>query len=270
MGILDNVVGMPVTRRDRIFLRAFTNNTAARIIARIRWITTEGQMQFTDLRVNTNASVPSFLVSEAVQDGIILSVSVIDLNGELFHGELYAQAGILSLGSALVDVSYVLTEGYVTRDTSLAWPDGIREGFRDGPGHWERITVADPAAVTNWALTIPDNEWWEIMDVSFLYTSSSTVEDREIQLRILDDASRFITQVVDPTTQPASISRFYSFFVGGVKAVGAEGATVISNVPTPRWIAPPGGEIGTAVVNMSSDDQQSNIRISKVSWMVPE
>lgn len=270
MSILDNVVGMPITRRDRLFLRAFTNNTSAAIIARVRWMTTMGQMQYTDLRVNTSASVPSFLVSEAVQDGIVISVSVIDLNGELFHGELYAQVGILSLGSALIDVSYVLAEGYVTRDTSLAYPDGIREGFRDGPGHWERITVADPAEVTNWEQTVPDNEWWEILDVSFLYVTSGTAQNREVQIRVIDDAGRFTSQIIDPTVQAASLSVFYSFSNGGVYSVGTIGATTVRNIPTPPWTASPGGQIGSAVANMASSDQQSNIRITKVSWMVPE
>jgi hypothetical protein len=129
------------------------------------------------------------------------------------RGQCYASVWVLRGASALGFQTANLWSGYLATDLVGAFPHVPAEGPLSGQGIPRAVNQANPAAATEWVMTVPAGARWQLQGVTFTLVTSATVLNRFVSLTI-DDGANTILRASTNTAQGAAITRIYSFGSG--------------------------------------------------------
>lgn len=116
--------------------------------------------------------------------------------------------------------------------------------------------VAQPAAGSDWSVTVPAGEVWRLYCASSVLTTSSTVATRVPQFYIKDGAGNVVFKESPAAGQAASITGNWSILPG----VANQQNNGVNIAPIPSdLVLPEGFVIGVQTANIAAADQWSAI-----------
>lgn len=143
---------------------------------------------------------------------------------------------------------------------------GSNHGPLSGPGAVRDVTVADPAAGTNWTTTVPALVRWNVLSITFLYTPSADLALRRVNLVWSNAAGAKIGQFPMSTNMVASTVEQTTFANGSTTDAADVGVSVRTGLPL-NLILIPGDVLRTIVTNIDAADAMTAIRIRVLEWI---
>ncbi len=130
----------------------------------------------------------------------------------------------------------------------------------------DTVTVADtwtPALVaeetlndTDKALTVPTGKIYALVSVWVELTTTATVGNRQVTLRILDSSDDLVASIKAGAVQAASLTRFYLFAVGAADLLSFRDTQHLMT-PMPPFVLPAGYKVqvwDSGEVDAAADD----------------
>lgn len=117
------------------------------------------------------------------------------------------------------------------------------------------INIANPAAATDWTISVPAGMQWRLRSVRAQLVTSANAGNRQVNLVIKDDAGNIVAQIPPAATQAASLTYSYTFAQGAASSL--VGTT--QSAPAPKDMVL--GDSYTLAVSSTllAADQWSNI-----------
>lgn len=187
---------------------------------------------------------------------IPIAISVHTTSAAVEYGEFWAAIHILINGERVM----TLCQGYISRQSGIAYPRVQSDSEIGQAGKLELITVADPAAGANFSQAVPTGERWKLIYCRFKLVTSATVATRQVRLQVAPDAGSFPIAFLNEETQTASVTNTYNFSNFGSRISGPNASMTYPLIPANIEI-PAAGTIATSINNIQAGDQLSEIRI---------
>lgn len=252
-----------VTPDDQILVTLAGLTTAA-VFLEVRFLLANGvivteEEQLTGPNTRTPTS-KAFRLTE----GYILSASLSVQPPGVARGTLFAMLSIQRSQAPAPVYVYTLASGYISLLSSIAWPGLRADTSTAGGGFLESVTVANPAAGSDWTYTVAAGTRERIVSVTATLTTSATVANR-IPVITITQGGNIVYQASPTAAQTATTALTYLFTSGLQPWTGAGGQIV---VPLPPNLFLTGGNtISVTTTALQAGDQWSNIRISHELWM---
>ena len=256
----DESLGLPfVTRKMLDFENAstfkivieITANPSAATSITIQGATKQGPFKFL---CEIAAGAPKQSLTFAIPDFPII-LSLIQSSTAAFANGIWAMVKLSING----DIVAILTQGYINNSASIAWPEQQREHPLDKFGTLQIQLPAAPAVNTEWTITVPAQQRWEILSI---YSRLVTVIAAANRRPILKVTTSGLPHVFIPT--PADIVANTQVKVIYQKnALGTIDLTnLIQTVPLPdQLIVNSGDIISSETTNMQGGDRWYDIVI---------
>lgn len=128
----------------------------------------------------------------ALTDGFLLTLTVSSPVGS-YIGDLWVQAYVSKLSQTNpsltlpIDVIVLpLIQGFCNNTQRLAWPNSLFQQVSDDGWYPARYAVTNPAAGTNWGITVPSGVQWKLVSIAALFTTSAVAGNRLVDLFVSD------------------------------------------------------------------------------------
>jgi hypothetical protein len=145
--------------------------------------------------------------------------------------------------------------------------DRLSRSRMPGTGNTVPVTVANPAAGTNFTLTVPAGKVWRLLTLAFSLTTSAVVGNRIVRMIIRDAAGNLVFQASTHGTQPAT-QTVVNNTVPYLQMLAANGQDSLVGVPDIPLL--PGMSINTNVGGMDPGDTITNIFGLVEEWNLSE
>lgn len=227
------------------------SDTAAALA--IRGMTREGMFTYS---ATTGSNSLITQATFALPD-IPIYITVEDAGRVLAQGSAFVSVSLLANGNVIQQ----LVSGYIYGQKALSWPNTQQVDLRTGGGKLSTITVANPAAGSDWTKTVPAGEIWLVHSVRFTLLTSAAVQDRLVMLSITQAGVETL-RVFSPAFETAgNAERDYSIAEFGYSPVF--NFDIFRMLPMPsNTIVAPGGIIASATDTIAGGDTYSEIQIS--------
>lgn len=153
---------------------------------------------------------------------------------------------------------------YVTQAMAPGYPNGRTTNPTEGPGVVYPVFVANPAAGTDWAVSVPPNALWNVQSVTSLLTCSAAVANRNVLVHVTNGVTERFTASANHASTASSTDRWNWFQAGNT---GFNGLNQV-NAPWPAsFRVAIGDSIGTVTLGMQAADQWSSICLWVEEWL---
>jgi hypothetical protein len=132
-------------------------------------------------------------------------------------------------------------------------------------GFIEHVTVAAPAAATDFVYLLPNGFSYEVQSIFFTLTTDANVISRFVRLHYLD-AAIVIAENTNELAMTATSTWRISAAIG--LSTQAAAATSERSLPLPhRYIMPGNFSIRSLIISLQAADQLSDIEITLKKWV---
>lgn len=183
-----------VTRDDKIVLSVWSPIVATEIQLSIRMMLADGTLvpRFEDKTIQpTGAGVFTMVFENA--EGYLLSATVATPGaprGQCFVSLAVKRGG----GTQDKTLGDVFLQGYPSQTGAISYPTSRVVDSLEGTGRMRVVTVANPAAGTDFSVTVPAGVVWKLEGFAALYTASAVAADRLPVFEITDAVPNLITE----------------------------------------------------------------------------
>lgn len=198
-------------------------------------------------------------------EGYLLSVSVAyDFTlGQVSRGQAFISIGLQRNAPSPGRFIQLISDS-IGFQMDLAWPGGTIRAATEGPGFIHSITIANPAAGSDWSFTIPVNARMRFSAGAATLTTSAQVAARAPGFHQTDGVNEYFFATA-AQTQAASTTVRYNYLPGGssVPLVGTQTSVTLPSVD----VLPPGHVLGSATGVIQTGDQYSGIAFCVEEWI---
>lgn len=256
-----------IGREDGIWV-ASRSSAAVTVAVRGLYLRPDGEVVPFELNHATSSDRGLTSSVAAVGEGFLISVYALESTSSVRIGTLFVRVG-LSRGITAQRFDHsVLCQGYVARDTAVAWPNSPMSNSVDGRGLVRYITGTDPAAGAEISEEVPTFALWRVMGVSAQLVTDATVANRRPRL-VLDDAgTRLLTESPATAAQAASLTRDYFWQQNMPHETNLTTTAIIAGVPTFAFLRP-GDRIRTITENLQTGDNWGAPTLWIEEWIYP-
>ena len=199
-------------------------------------------------------------------EGYLLSVMVANSVSTTQRGQLFASVALHQGPSATAGIDVAqLIQDYVDSFTAAFWPGGRAISSIEGPGAIGTNTPSNPAAGTDFSITVSAAQHWRLRALSALFTTSATVANRRPRLTFQDVASNFLFRAAPSIVQTASLAWRYSWGLGFGGEVLATADNVVAE-SIPDIILQPTSTVGPVTANIQAGDTWTFIAAQFEIW----
>ncbi len=247
-----------VTPDDLIVVQVRNSLAAAKLQLNARlWHPDEGVMEFNLSMAPTSARALNTFTQQLYY-GYLVSAAVTAQSPFPTRGQTLASLSIARPPATAPITKLYMAQDYLTSQNAVLWPEGRAIAGVEGPGVLLSTAVANPAAATDWTLTVPANARWRVRGGSATLVTGVVAPVRQVALVIDDGANTFYT-IEAATTQAASLTQIYNLLPGDTLT------TLISTqlpvfLPTDLVLFA-GWRIRTSTTAIAGLDQWSAIRL---------
>lgn len=210
----------------------------------------------------TGARVQSFKVIQGLE-GYLIGMTASAVLATT-RGQTYARVIIRRNNQLGIAAEAALFADYVTTAFQALYPNGRFIHYVEGPGFIHSQQVANPAAGTDFTLTVPANTRWRIKSFDATLTTSAAVANRNVQIAIDDGANSVWAHDVAATIAASTSNTIVGT---GTNAPTGVVTTIQSVVIPPDLIIPAGFRIRSATINLQAADQWSSIFFLVEEWI---
>lgn len=253
-----------VALEDRLRVLIFNSVAGAEVDVNVRLQLPDGQVipwrgQFFP---TSNRASNSFEVDFA--EGFLLDVSVSTPTAALRLGACYVVVQVIRGTGANAIVMRSLLANYLTTGMSVGWPEGPSAASVQDNGLVRSVQVSNPAAGSDWNVTVPTGARWQVQSVTEVFTASATVANRGLQL-VADDGANILAIGEDQGSITAGQTGTFSFFLGA-NSIGG----LAFNMASVAWVSPvlqQGFRVRSNTVGLQAGDQYSAIFLLVLEWI---
>ena len=246
-----------VTLDDVILFQGWAALAATTVRLSIRMLSPRGEVVpcFYSIVVAANGVTPT-LKSITNLEGFLLSMSAEVVSG--LAGAVWVNVVIQrGVGTSDVTQGLNLLQGYPSLTDTLSWPHAPPVKSIDNRGLADVITVGNPAAGSQYAITVPAGVNWLVRALHFQLVTSAVVANRFVTLVLQDNLGNTFAQLPG-FAATASLTSQITF--GNALPFNAQNNVNESGLPTELRM-PGGWQIKTATANMDAGDQFSGMAI---------
>jgi len=161
------------------------------------------------------------------------------------------------LGAQDLTEGHLLIGGYPGSFAALGYPQTQPLPPSSGAGVTRSVTIANPAAGSDWSIVLPTGVLWILNSVSATLVTSATVGNRTPALVVTDNTGHIVYNGAAAYAQAASLTWTYSWSGGGI---APPAGTTQNGGSIPAGLRVPAGwTIMTATPNRQAGDQWQNI-----------
>lgn len=251
---------------DQLFVSALSTVTGETLSIFWRTLGTDGYIHqgndalvMTSIGSSMNKLIP---LGEGFLLNVEVSNSLTTTQRGQFHFAVYLfRGGSVAAGSQ----SALLLQDYVDGFTAMGWPGGRIISSVEGPGAIRSIVGTTPAAGVDISETVPARRRWRLQSFLHSLTTSVTVANRQVQLRITDGTNVLWVSEVE-ATQAASLTNTYSWAVGsGTNQTTFQVNTISRTLAA--MVLEPGWKIQTVTTAIQAADQWTAPNYSVEEWI---
>lgn len=258
---------IPITLQQRLFLRARSFLTGFPIFATFTTLTADGRLVPSRLAVTPTSAGDAVIEAGAAVPGWIVAVVIHTDTAAVRRGEAYAQAGVLTGGSAIANLQYLLAQGWVYDGGGPFWPNGLQEPINAPDLPVQAFNLTTPGAGSDFSEPIPSNELWEIHSVTFRLQTDATTGNRTVILetRVTAQPRRQFLAFANMQAENATVR--YSFAANGGHPE-ASLAVGLTSAPMPVLYGEPGERFFVNILGIESGDQLDEGRLFLRRYMM--
>lgn len=202
-------------------------------------------------------------------DGWIVGVDLNFWQTETKRGQAYFECEV-NRGPFNMHEGITLFRGYLGTSNHLSWPGAVTNDMpASGKGYCYAYAGTTPSAGANLVVAVPTNARWRIQSLRFLFTTSSTVADRTVSIRIKDGSANVCFDASFQAVQAASLAHVYEAAPG----IGYTGTTTVNSrhsLPLPAGLElQEAYTIETSVANMQAADAITIPYVLVEEWIEP-
>jgi hypothetical protein len=256
--------GLYVTIDDALQLSLYCTLANAPVSIRLRLLLPDGTISINGWDVSSGPALQKNSFQFSLSEGYILSANVFT-SASIGRGQLY---GVLQLNRGQIGSTLygqTLTQGYITGQSSIYFPDGPLGYSLEGNGHLRSVTGATPAAGAECVETVPALSTWRLLSLRVKLVTSAVVNNRAVSI-IMDDGSIAFSQGLAASFQPASINTTYNFGAAQPPLTGPTNTIQQSGLPT-NILLTSGFRIRTSTSFLSAGDQYSQLQYAVEEWI---
>jgi hypothetical protein len=179
-------------------------------------------------------------------------------------GQTFVTVRVVRGDSPIAVAVGTIVQGYVSEVDDLAFPGSLIRSSIEGPGFLRSLTSADPVAGSEIGITVPARTRWRLQTITFVLVTSAVAGNREVNLNILD-LTGTVARVPSGTFQVISTTVGYSFFLGGVRGVGAAANWIIN--PMPAIVVAAGWGINSFTSGLDAGDNYGPAELVIEEWI---
>lgn len=216
-----------LTREDSLWLRAYNSVAGAEVEVRGRILLPNGQLFSFSQRITPTSDRVAYDLSlelglpRDVNGYFLVNLCVVRSAGVFRRGQFFVQLAVFRGAGASGFRHQILASGYVAFDLALGWPGSGICSPLDGPGILRSITGTNPAAGAEIVEVVPTNARWLLRGFVATLTTSATVANRSVHLRV-DDGVTGLFDSSPGFAHVASIPRNYNFSARVSPTVGVD------------------------------------------------
>lgn len=159
-----------------------------------------------------------------------------------------------------------LCSGYVSRQSSIAWPQVQSENELGKRGNFKIVSVSNPAAGADFSEAVPTGEHWIIQFVTLTFATSAVGGARNVHMTFAPNATATPLDHFADTTQTQNLTRQLNFHTAGFTSDRLDADQVLVNI-SPKIHLLAGGLVASAILNIQVADQLSDIEIYVEQFM---
>ena len=254
--------GLYVTIDDKLQLVLTGSVTNSPVGIRMRLLLPDSTIVINAWDVLSGSPRQRNLFQFSLTEGYILSATVFTLS-PLDRGQLYGSLQINRGAISSMLYGQTLTQGYLTSQANLYYPNGPNGYSVEGFGHIRSVVGTTPAPGAVISETVPPLTTWRLHSFRFKLVTDANVAVR-IPVLNFDDGVSIFAQIIPAATQAASTSVTYCYGSGIDSIAVATTPYVQGGLPTHMTLTS-GFRIRTAGFPLQAGDQ-----ISSVTYCVEE
>jgi hypothetical protein len=251
---------------DNSYLVVNSYNSLSGLVlgVRARVLCDDGSIRYTDEQHVPNSDRSLATSYHLLSGGVLLDASVFPLTGTPRRGQTFV---VLCLGDRFQPVPQriqPIAKGYVHAGAGLVWPHGAWCDSVEGPGWMRSASQGNPAAQTDFTITVPTGARWALRSLTATLTTDATVQTR-VPTLVIDDGATTLFQMPYATGQTATLAYKY-FWENLAYAVGLVGTNVYVPMPLPFPLLA-GWRVKSSTTLLGAADQWSAIQYDVEEWI---
>jgi hypothetical protein len=253
-----------ITVEDRLRVQVYNSLAGVEVDVSARLQLLDGQVIPIRLAFLPTANRANNIYDTDLAEGFLLDLTVSTPTAGCRVGQTFVVVSIIRGYAANAIPSRTIVSNYVNTGNSIGWPEGPNQQSVQGVGVPRSINVSNPAAGSDWSLTVPTGARWLIQSVTANFLASATVANRRIGIWLFDALSNTFFQGSDvaPTTagQGKSVSA-----AGGLTNYNTAAATQIGLPDVASYLQ--GFSIQTVTNAIQVGDLWSSIYVNVIEWL---
>lgn len=260
-----SVVGIPVAPTDRLVLTTLCNFANVVLEARGQIMQPNGTIVPYTFQHRVGGSPITVTTSEPLHYGMLFSVTLRVVSGDLQRGMCFSRVEVRSFGSAEGDSTHLLLSDYSRNDELLSWPPGTFRSMRSKPGALRTLLPAQPAAGTNWSVVPAAETTWRVYLVRFTLICSATVATRQVRLQLRGTGTNLLVRLPASITQLAGSTVTYNYARVGFAVGLSIGVDVVEGL-SDIWLRED-YSLESDVLNLQAGDLLTAITLLVEEWI---
>lgn len=258
-------VAMRLTGNDRGLLTCYNSVAGATVSLFSRILTFDGKLVEVQQDFSPAATRAAVTQPWEPGDGYLLSL-MLATTSTVRRGQLYCRVD-LQRGLQTTPLIYAtLLNDYVHLGYRPTWPFAVQSAPTAGAGMLRSLNLANPAAGTDWAQSVPTGARWRLRGGTATLVTAVAAGTRQVAL-IVDDGATTLFTIEAATTQAPSLTQIYSLIPGD---------TLTTLIATQLPVLIPldlqlfaGWRIRTSTTTIAGADQWSGINFLVEEWLEP-
>lgn len=249
---------------DTLQLAVLANFNNAQAVFQLRILTPDGQIIPT-VRTVISPVAGVFLTSAVFSLGecYLLSAAV-GTPAPVGNGQwVYANITLFRGGIPFQSTYTEITAGYISSHFAMSWPEWVPQRPTDGPGTPVSFNVANPAAGTDWSVTVPTARRWQLLAARARLTTGAAVANRFAGIVHTDGTNQLYFAGQNNAIVASSTGLLV--FTPGVQPFSDTQGDFLVPLPSPD-ILEQGYVINSFTVGLQAADQWSGIQLMLQEW----
>lgn len=146
----------------------------------------------------------------------------------------------------------LLCQGNLGGSYGISFPFDVKPAPLQMRGKSHAVLGSDPAANTEASIAVPDGQYWLLRSIRGTLVTDGNAATRSVTLSITHRNGEIIECPMG-TTQAASLSYKYNWFVGAASVFGATSLRMTAPIPV-DLLLPPGSTLDTVTTNKQATD----------------
>ena len=250
---------------DQLLLQAISNVATQVVTVSYRLLRDDGQVVPGLFTYTTGSAVTLLTKAFQLAQGYLIAFEITAPAVGTAGQWLYAKMGLTRGGGATPASYHPLFAGYVGSSFGFGYPNKHFEKPTDGQGVVRDFTISNPAAGSDFTVTVPSNVVWRVQGLFATLTASALPATRQVSFKLANSVSAvfFETPLVAAVTAGQVVK--FSVAPGLDVLIDATPSQPNLDLPNPCFMVA-GDTLNSVTTAIDGGDQWSTVLVRVREW----